>query len=241
MRTTTAVLLAAGRGTRLGRDKPTLDLGGESLLQRHLRQARLAAVDSFTVVAGAHNHQRIREIVARDPAPDQITVVLQEGRDAHAAAATGLRRAAGADAAFVCGITDVVPDDTYAAIAAAAGEGPALTIASYVLERSFVGGMLDFHPGSHRLRRIVERPEGGCPPGRLVNIWIHHLAGAALITALARATRILGNYEDAINNALAAGLPGFAHHVTDWEAIKDKASLDRARARFLTDDATPVT
>jgi molybdopterin-guanine dinucleotide biosynthesis protein A len=240
MSTTTAVLLAAGRGTRLGRDKPTLRFGTETLLERHVRQARLAGVTEFTVVAGAHNHDRIREIVAAVPDPDQITVVLQEGPDAHAAAATGLSRIVGRNAAFICGITDIVPDDTYTAMANTATAGPALTIAAFTLRHTFVGGMLDFHPGTLNLRRIVERPPGGCPPGRLVNIWIHNLLGAQLIAEIAHATRQLGDYEEAINHALAAGLPGTAHVVGSWEAVKDTVSLTRAQHHFLNTDSTPA-
>ncbi|KAB1989796.1 NTP transferase domain-containing protein [Streptomyces triticiradicis] len=237
MSTKTAVLLAAGHGTRLGRDKPSLPFGSETLLARHIRQARLAGVTEFVVVAGRHNEDRVREIAAAVPDPQQIEVVLQKGPDAHAAAATGLERITGRRAAFVCGITDLVPDNTYATMTETA-VAPGVTIAAFVLEHTFVGGMLDFHPGTLNLRRIVERPPGGCPPGRLVNIWIHHLAGGAFISEIAQATRQLGDYEEAINQALAKGSHGMAHIVSDWEAVKDETSLGRARERFHPQDPT---
>ncbi|MCX4858339.1 NTP transferase domain-containing protein [Streptomyces canus] len=236
MSTQTAVLLAAGHGTRLGRDKPSLLFGGETLLARHIRQARRAGVTEFVVVAGRHNEDRVREIAATLPAPEQIEVVLQDGPDAHAAAATGLERVTDREAAFLCGITDLVPDDTYATMADTATTG--VTVAAFVLEHTFVGGMLDFHPGTLDLLRIVERPPGGCPPGRLVNIWIHHLAGSAFITQIAQATRQLGDYEEAINQALAGGSHGMAHTVSDWEAVKDETSLNRAHERFHPQDPT---
>ncbi|MDX3205123.1 NTP transferase domain-containing protein [Streptomyces scabiei] len=231
MSTQAAVLLAAGHGTRLGRDKPTLLFNGESLLARHIRQARLAGVTEFVVVSGLHNEDHIRQITAAIPDPHKIEVVLQQGPDAHAAAATGLEHIADRNAAFVCGITDIVPDDTYLTMAASAAD-PGLTIAAFVLEHTFVGGMLDFHPGTHNIRRIVERPPGGCPPGRLVNIWIHHLAGAYFVPQIAERTRELGDYEEAVNEALARGSHGRAHIISDWEAVKDPASLTRAQARF---------
>ncbi|MFE6484931.1 NTP transferase domain-containing protein [Streptomyces sp. NPDC057757] len=237
MSTRTAVLLAAGRGTRLGRDKPSLLFGGETLLARHIRQARRAGVTEFVVVAGQHNEDRVREIAATVPDPEQIEVVLQEGPDAHAAAATGLERITDREAAFLCGITDLVPDDTYATMAATA-TAPGVTVAAFVLEHTFVGGMLDFHPGTLDLLRIVERPPDGCPPGRLVNIWIHHLAGGAFIAQIAQATRQLGDYEEAINQALAGGSHGMAHAVSNWEAVKDETSLARARERFHPQDPT---
>ncbi|MGW3944401.1 NTP transferase domain-containing protein [Streptomyces phaeochromogenes] len=237
MSTRTAVLLAAGHGTRLGRDKPSLLFGGETLLARHIRQARRAGVTEFVVVTGRHNEDRVREITAAVPAPEQIEVVLQEGPDAHAAAATGLERITEREAAFVCGITDLVPDDTYSTMADTP-VNPGLTVAAFVLELPFVGGMLDFHPGTLDLLRIVERPPGGCPPGRLVNIWIHHLAGSAFIAQIAQATRQLGDYEEAINQALANGSHGTAHTVSDWEAVKDETSLARAPERFHPQDPT---
>ncbi|GAV38286.1 NTP transferase domain-containing protein [Streptomyces acidiscabies] len=231
MSTTTAILLAAGHGTRLGRDKPSLLFNGETLLARHVRQARLAGVTEFVVVAGEHNEDRVRAITTALPDPARISVVRQEGPDAHAAAATGLEHIDGRDAVFVCGITDIVPDDTYAQMTHTCAE-PGLTVAAFVLEHRFVGGMLDFHPGTHDLRRIVERPPGGCPPGRLVNIWIHHLAGHEFLFRITHETRRLGDYEEAVNQALDDGYHGIAHIVGHWEAVKDETSLARARHRF---------
>ncbi|WP_405878562.1 NTP transferase domain-containing protein [Streptomyces sp. NBC_01136] len=207
MNTMTAVLLAAGRGTRLGRDKPTLRFGNETLLERHIRQARLAGVTEIVVVAGDHNRARIREITATLPDPAQISVIVQKGPDAHAAAATGMEHICGRPAAFLSGITDIVPDGTYTAMTpVGSAANPALTIAAFVLEHTFIGGMLDFHPGTQRLRRIIERPPGGCPPGRLVNIWIHHLTGVGYINQLALATPFPSRQSGAAAGPGAAGL-----------------------------------
>ncbi|MFJ4184163.1 NTP transferase domain-containing protein [Kitasatospora sp. NPDC089509] len=226
---TTAILLAAGHGTRLGRDKPTLDLDGETLVARHIRQAAAGGADDFVVVTNPGNERQVRALATRAAAGALLTVALQEGPDAHAAALTGLRLLP-ADTAevFVAGITDIVPDDAYARTAAELPAG-GIAIASAVLERTFIGGMLGFHPGTHRLQQIIERPPGGCPPGHLVNIWIHHLRGQALITEITRLTALHGDYESAVNLALAAGTPGAAVVLPWWEAVKDPASLDRAR------------
>jgi NDP-sugar pyrophosphorylase family protein len=227
---TTAILLAAGHGTRLGRDKPTVVLGGETLLQRHMRQARTAGVTSFIIVTNEDNRAAVADHAAQIADGTPFRVVLQEGPDAHAAAATGLRLLPGdCTSAFVCGITDIVPDISYALVAKALPEY-GIGIASAILERTFVGGMLSFRPGTHQLERIIERPPGGCPPGRLVNIWIHHLAGHELITRISRDTAALGDYETAVNHVLADGTPGAAVVLPFWEAIKDPDSLTRARA-----------
>jgi dTDP-glucose pyrophosphorylase len=227
---TTAILLAAGRGVRLGRrDKPTLTLHGEPLLSRHIRQARAGGATRFVVVANPDNITSVRALAeaGADGLPTQV--VLQQGPDAHAAALTGLRMLPhGCEAAFLAGITDVVPDDAYARVAAAAPDGSGITIASCVLERVFVGGMLAFHPGTREIKEIVERPPGGCPPGHLVNTWIHHFNGAAFIRDLTRYTAAHADYEAAVNTLLAAGAPGRTVVLPWWEAVKDPASLRRA-------------
>jgi hypothetical protein len=235
---TTAILLAAGHGTRLGRDKPTVVLAGETLLQRHMRQARTAGVTSFVIVTNDGNRAAVTQHAAQVADGTPFEVVLQEGPDAHAAAATGLRLLPdGCTSAFVCGITDIVPDDAYTLVAKALPEY-GISIASAVLPRTFIGGMLGFHPGTKDLARIIERPPGGCPPGHLVNIWIHHLAGQDLISAITRDTIALGDYEQAVNTALANHTPGAAVVLPFWDAIKDPDSLTRARTLI---DATSDT
>ncbi|MEU8919490.1 nucleotidyltransferase family protein [Kitasatospora sp. NPDC048545] len=227
--TTTAILLAAGHGTRLGQDKPTFELNGESLVRRHVRQARAAHVDHFVIVANPANTQAVYEQARPAVGDVPLTVVLQEGPDAHAAALTGLRRlSADCEQVFVSGITDIVPDTAYEQVAAAL-PGGGIAIASAVLERTFTGGMLGFHPGSTTdLACIIERPEGGCPPGHLVNIWVHHISGRQHIERITELTAHHRDYEDAVNDALAAGTPGTAVVLPWWEAIKDPASVQRA-------------
>ncbi|MGW7579748.1 NTP transferase domain-containing protein [Kitasatospora sp. NPDC054768] len=226
--TTTAILLAAGHGTRLGRDKPTFELHGESLVRRHIRQARTAGVDHFVIVTNPGNTDAVYQQAQSAVGDIPLTVVLQEGPDAHAAALTGLHRLpADCEQLFLSGITDIVPDTAYEQVAAAL-PGGGIAIASAVLERTFTGGMLAFHPGTTNLARIIERPEGGCPPGHLVNIWVHHISGRQHIERIIEQTAHHQDYEDAVNDALASGTPGDAVVLPWWEAIKDPASVQRA-------------
>ncbi|HUF73599.1 MAG TPA: nucleotidyltransferase family protein [Gammaproteobacteria bacterium] len=60
-----AMILAAGRGTRMGRltqstPKPLLDLNGESLIERHLKRLAAAGVDDV-VINLSYLGERIRE------------------------------------------------------------------------------------------------------------------------------------------------------------------------------------
>lgn len=62
-----AVLLAAGRGRRLGIDGPKclLEIGGRSLLSRHLSHLEGAGVTALTIVSG-HAREALEEAVRRD-------------------------------------------------------------------------------------------------------------------------------------------------------------------------------
>ncbi|HXN84318.1 MAG TPA: nucleotidyltransferase family protein [Myxococcales bacterium] len=54
------VILAAGRSTRMGRNKLLLELGGESVLHRTVGVAAAAGLDPLVVVLG-HEAERVRE------------------------------------------------------------------------------------------------------------------------------------------------------------------------------------
>lgn len=62
---TVAVLLAAGLSRRLGREKPLLELDGETLIARHARQLSAIGVRDLVVVCHAGNEAALR---ARSPA-----------------------------------------------------------------------------------------------------------------------------------------------------------------------------
>ena len=70
-----AVVLAAGKGTRMKSDRPKVlhELAGQSLLAHVLDTARAAGIDRTVVVVG-HQADRVREVCA---APD-LEFVLQE-------------------------------------------------------------------------------------------------------------------------------------------------------------------
>ena len=54
----TAVILAAGRSTRMGTHKLLLPLGGEALVRRTVRQVSAAGFDDLLVIVG-HEHDRV--------------------------------------------------------------------------------------------------------------------------------------------------------------------------------------
>jgi CTP:molybdopterin cytidylyltransferase MocA len=66
---TPAVVLAAGKSTRMGRTKALLPLGGETFVSRIVRTFRSAGVEDVVVVVG-HDAERVAGVLSRmDPAP----------------------------------------------------------------------------------------------------------------------------------------------------------------------------
>ncbi|MFG1861075.1 NTP transferase domain-containing protein [Microbispora bryophytorum] len=222
-----AILLAGGSGTRLGRDKATVRLGGETLLQRHMRQAARAGVHRFLVIANPGNLQQIKADVAATGYRD-VKVCLQEGLTADGAALTGLRRVRTAGSVFVSGITDMVPDDTYERLAACPSP---IAVTTAVLQSTFIGGMLTLGP-DFRVTRIVERPAGGCPPGAWANIWVHRINGTRLVRELTATLADLGYYEVSMSVLFARGHQGMAVPVEQWVPIKTPETIHQAGARF---------
>ncbi|MEZ4301513.1 MAG: phosphocholine cytidylyltransferase family protein [Polyangiaceae bacterium] len=71
-----AVLLAAGRGKRLGRTSPKVlvDIDGKTLLERHLTNMKEAGVTALTIVVG-FEQQQIRDALASLAAPFPIDLI----------------------------------------------------------------------------------------------------------------------------------------------------------------------
>jgi molybdenum cofactor cytidylyltransferase len=97
-RTVTALVLAAGSSSRMGRNKLLLDLGGETIVRRAVRAAVDAAVDQVVVVLG-HEETRVRAELAGLPCA--IVVNPDHAKGAGTSVRTGVRQAADADAIVV--------------------------------------------------------------------------------------------------------------------------------------------
>lgn len=226
-----AILLAGGRSERLGRDKPTLVVGDETLVERHVRQARASGVQRFVVVASEANISAIRAIGAR-AGIDPSAIWLQQGSGAEAAVLTGLRHASGADTVFVCCTNDVVSDDAYLRIADRAGGGAGLVVAGARLEWRFVGGMLVTGQADNELLRIEERRCEGCPPGAIANVMIHRFAGCDVLTRLVELLAAGNPYETSVNNLIATGVAARIALLERWVGVKSAEDLVRLETTF---------
>ena len=74
------IILAAGRGSRLGRytdDRPKslITLGGKTLMQRSLDNLRAAGFEEVVVVVG-YRHTMLEELISRHFPPDFYKIVL---------------------------------------------------------------------------------------------------------------------------------------------------------------------
>ncbi|MBL9024612.1 MAG: NTP transferase domain-containing protein, partial [Myxococcales bacterium] len=89
-----AVLLAAGRGRRLEQAEPKclVDVGGKTLLERHLAAMKTAGITRVTVVVG-YEQQQIRDRAARLASPLPIEFV--ENPDFVRGSIVSLQKAAG--------------------------------------------------------------------------------------------------------------------------------------------------
>jgi CTP:molybdopterin cytidylyltransferase MocA len=68
-----AVVLAAGKSTRMGRTKALLPLGGETFVSRIVRTFRSAGVEEVVVVVG-HDAERVSDVLSRMDAAPRVIV-----------------------------------------------------------------------------------------------------------------------------------------------------------------------
>lgn len=199
-----AVLLAAGRGTRLGaltatRPKPLLDVGGRPLIGHILDGVARAGVRDVTIVTG-YLADVLEAELARAPGPMRLRFVRQARLDGTARALALARETLG-DGAFFFGWGDIYvhPSNHGRVIAASAGVDAALAVnevddpwagaAVTVDESGFVRGLVEKPPRGTSQTRWNNAGFGVLPPA----IWPY-------VDALAPSPR--GEYE--LPQAIAA-------------------------------------
>jgi hypothetical protein len=206
----------------MGRDKPTILLNGETLVERHLRQLGGVGCERAVAVCNEENEGGIRMRTG-------AWTVKQRGGDMSAAVRTGLEEICGAESVWVVCVNDIIADTDYRRIAETAAE---IVIPTRPLMRAFVGGCLDVQDG--RVVRIIEKPPGGCPPGAAANIMVHRWTGAALLRRLYEHLARGIEYESAVNELVAASTHVLAVRADFWIALKtpyDLVSIESAMRR----------
>ena len=129
----------------------------------------------------------------------------------------------------VC-VNDIVSDQDYRQLFARNGRDGTILIPTVSLEQSFPGGYLELNPKTQAVRRIVEKPQDGCPVGAPANIMIHQIFGRRL---LARLKSLLNNGiedETAVNELIESGTTVIAVPIRWWVAIKTPHDITRCQA-----------
>jgi nicotine blue oxidoreductase len=185
-----AVILAAGRGARMGGPKALLTLDGETFLARVARLLRRPGVDRVTAVLG-HEADRVQREAALPP--DVVTIVnlrYADGMLTSILAGLGEAEAAGADAMLVHPVDHPLVDPvTVDAVIAALTKGATIAIPSHGGRRGHPAG---FAQGAWTALRAATPDEGARGVLARHPEWIEHVpAGEGCLVGVNTA----GEYE----------------------------------------------
>lgn len=223
------ILLAGGRSERFGREKPLLELDGETLVARHARQLRATGVDDLLVIVRPENRRAITKALR-----GAARLLEQVGEGMSAAVATGLDAVRAQDVAWVVCVNDIILDTAYRAIDERAHEISGLVIPSVILKDVFVGGQLIIGEGTDRILGIREKPRGGCQPGSAVNVMVHRFSSAPLVREVRKQLAAGTEYEDGLTLAIADGHAVVVQWLNEWIAVKTPRDYEIARERIGT-------
>ena len=136
------------------------------------------------------------------------------------------------DAHSVCAVcvNDILSDEDYRQLFGRSHLDEAILIPTIPLKRSFPGGYLELDADTQTVRRIIEKPHGGCPAGAAANIMIHQIFGRCLLTSLKSLLSDGIDYETAVNKLIESGTTVTAVPISWWVAIKTPGDIARCQA-----------
>jgi NDP-sugar pyrophosphorylase family protein len=235
------VILAAGRGTRLGRltdevPKPLLEVGGRPVLLRILDGLESAGVRRVIVVAGYRSEQVVAAVADRPG----VGVVVQDELDGTA----GAVRSASAHlrgGPFVYGWGDILiePGNYRRIMAAAAGADAVIGVNPVDDPAAGAAVTVD---GAGRVIDIVEKPPRGTSSTKWNSAGIGVLGASVWPHLAALAPSPRGEYEltDAIAALIAAGADVRAEPILGpWIDIGTPEALAEARRVFGSATSPP--
>lgn len=233
-----AVLLAAGRGARLGAltestPKPLLEVGGAPIIVRIINALAASGISEIAVITG-HLAERL-EAALGDGSDFDVTLrcIRQDDVNGTATALTLAWDWLG-EGPFFAGWGDIVVDPAnYGRVIEGASETCAALGLNHV-EDPWAGAAV-YLDDSMRVTRLVEKPPRGTSTTNWNNAGLHVLPPAiwAHIDALQPSAR--GEYElpQAIAAMIAAGVPVRGVPIAGpWFDVGTPESLAAARAEF---------
>jgi molybdenum cofactor cytidylyltransferase len=186
-----AIILAAGRGTRMGGPKALLTLDGESFLARAARLLRRPGIETVTAVVGHEADRVIREAgLPRDVAL-VVNVRHDEGMLTSILAGLDTADSAGAEAVLVHPVDHPLVDAAIVdAVVAALQSGATIAVPSHEGRRGHPAG---FARGAWDALRAAAPDEGARAVLARHPEWIAHVpAGAGCV----RGVNTPADYED---------------------------------------------
>jgi xanthine dehydrogenase accessory factor len=143
---TSAIVLAAGRATRMGRNKALAPIGGRPMLQHVLTAAAASNVDEIVLVLGADEEAIRRALVLPAQIPTRVVVVAGEAPAQSVSLRAGLRAvdARATRAAILLGDEPGVTDELIDRVGAALADSGAR--AARPLWRDATGRCVPGHP-----------------------------------------------------------------------------------------------
>jgi dTDP-glucose pyrophosphorylase len=182
---------------------------------------RSAGVKDAVIVCHPGNEALIRTRTG-------VQTVLQCGDSMSSAVLTGMNQTEANSICTVC-VNDIVSDQDYRKLFAVNGRDGTILIPTVPLERSFPGGYLELDPETKAVRRIVEKPQGGCPAGAAANVMVHQIFGRRLLMRLRSLLSSGIEYETAVNELIEAGTTVIAVPIRWWVAIKTPQDIARCQ------------
>ena len=222
----TVLVLAGGKSDRVWplRDKLLIRFGGQSLLERHVRNLVTLGCRQIIVVANSENAGAVESALTEIDA--EIQVVIQPEPRGMADAVLWARdalSAVGDGSIYVTQAHDVVGPVLHAAILDALESGEAAGyVAAQRVETYFPGGYLKLE--EQRVVELVEKPGAGNEPSNLVSIVAHAFGSwRSLLDAISQESATPGSddaYERALSRLMAASEFRAVVFEGRWQALK---------------------
>lgn len=235
---TRAVLLAAGRGSRLGGltenfPKPMLEVGGRPILHRIVEGLTDAGIEAITIVTGHCAEELERATGDGSQFGVRINYIRQETPDG-TARALSFARPGLLEAPFFVGWGDIVVETANYVRVVESAEATGAALAVNEVDDPHMGGAVYFG-ADQIITRLVEKPPEGTSNTRWNNAGLFVLPRAIwpFIDALERSLR--GEYElpQAIAEFVEAGNRMTAVPISGpWFDIGTPENLTAARRHF---------